>query len=330
MLLSGCLVVGCWGKIDLFANGGGEAGVEIPGDVGPGPCALTDPNDPPIPCGPSDGGWSCPTPTKVATCPIDTPCMATVKQSSPRSVYRIGRLRLWKPDALLSLASSLFDPKVAARCANGGTEELSWLLAVDRRSNTLTTGSSRPSTDGRTFQFVDEATSSDAATCLGVPAPPVRIAPARAPIAMTGTGFAAAPMPALDIAIYDASGLPTVLPLREVSIRVPSTPDPSCIGSWNPKFWCDGDFLGWTTGGAIVAKITAEEADRVLIRPAGCQSLCAILVNDFTKTDGKVCKRGPDGKVPEIGDSCAGGTGCKNAFTLSATFGAYGVTATGF
>lgn len=54
-----------------------------------------------------------------------------------------------------------------------------------------------------------------------------------------------------------------------------------------------------------------------------------ILVNDVTKTDGKRCKRGPDGKVPEIGNSCLGGTGCKNACLLSTSFGAYGVAASG-
>jgi len=50
---------------------------------------------------------------------------------------------------------------------------------------------------------------------------------------------------------------------------------------------------------------------------------------DFRRcVDGKVCKRGPDGKVPEIGDACIGGTSCKNAWLFSATFGSYGVTIT--
>jgi hypothetical protein len=47
------------------------------------------------------------------------------------------------------------------------------------------------------------------------------------------------------------------------------------------------------------------------------------MVNDATKTVSGLCKRGADGKIPEWGDSCVGGTSCKNAFTFSATFGSY-------
>jgi len=354
-LLIGCLVLGCAGKVDSATSGGdaavipdgGEGVPEVspptpeagPIDVGPPiptDCTSIDPSNPPIGCTPESMGASpCTSTAKVASCPTDTACMATVKQSLPRTTHRIGRLRLWKPDALLSLAPIAFDPNVNAKCANVGTEQFSWLLTVDRSANTLTTGSARASTDGRTFALVDQtlAPSALGSICPGFVGSSIRIAPVTTAISVTGTGFAAAPMAALNVAIYDAIsdefGVPIVLPLREVSIRVPSMPDPSCIGSWNPKYWCDGDTLGWTTGGAITAKISVEEADRVPIKSAGCQSLCAILVNDSTKTDGRVCKRGPDGKVPEIGNTCLGGASCKNAFTLSTTFGAYGVTATG-
>lgn len=345
LFLLGCLLVGCAGKVDSTGEPRDEAGVaesgtpttetgvEPPIDVGPPPpagCTFTDPLNPPAACGP-EGSPPCSATSKVASCPTDNPCMAPVKQSLPTTTHRIGRLRLWKPDALLSLASIAFDPNLNARCANGGTESMSWLLSIDRTTKTLTTGSSHASTDGRTFAYVDETLdpSKLAAVCPGFTAPaPIRIAAAKVPFAVTGSGFAAQ-IPSLNVANYDSSGVPIVLPLREVSMRVPSMPDPSCIGSWEAKYWCDGDSLGWTTGGSIVAKISAEDADNVPIKSAGCQSLCAILVNDSTKTDGRRCKRGPDGKVPEIGDTCLGGTGCKNAFLLSTSFAAYGVTTSG-
>jgi hypothetical protein len=68
----------------------------------------------------------------------------------------------------------------------------------------------------------------------------------------------------------------------------------------------------------------------VPVKSAGCQSLCALLANDPTKTEAatKTCKKNADGSYPEIGDTCVGGASCKNAFRLVATFAAYGVTIT--
>lgn len=300
----------------------------------PGGCKLTDPLAPPIACGPIEGGATvCSSTTKVASCPMDSGCMATVKQSGPLLDHRIGRLRLWAPDALLSLTSIAFDPNINARCANSGTESFNWLLQINRTARTLKTGSAKPSADGVKFSFLDESFSgaSTSAICPGFvgPTAPLDLRPVTVEYAVVGAGLETGEetllIPSLNVAIYDSSGIPIVLPLRQARFRVASLDDTTCIGSWNKSYWCDGDSLGWTTGGRVVAKITAEDADRVPIKSAGCQSLCAILVNDATKTDGKTCKRGPDGKIPEIGTHCVGGTSCKNAFLFSATFGSYGI-----
>lgn len=341
-----CLFLGCAGKVDADTGdaslddvGGSESGTTVEGGVPDvtgtethptpaNPCDLVDPLYPPISCTPSAGGAvPCTTTTKVASCPTDTACMATVKQSLPTTTHRISRLRFWRPSALLSLTGIAFDPNINPRCQNDGTEGFSWLLKLDRATNTLTTGSSHPSTDGRTFALVDETIDASKleAVCPGFTAPSIRIQPAKVLVTPSGTGFSAN-IPSLNVASYDLSGVPIVLPLRELAMRVPSMPDPSCIGSWNRSYWCDGDFLGWTTGGSIVAKISVADADNVPVKNAGCQSLCAILVNDSTKTAGKRCRRSADGSLPEIGDTCVGGTGCKNAFLLSTTFGAYGVS----
>ncbi|MBI2389741.1 MAG: hypothetical protein HYV09_09105 [Deltaproteobacteria bacterium] len=325
-LLVASLIVmaGCAGKLETSAADAGTGGV--------GPSCDETGGAPPIDCPPVTGPTApaCSSVEKVKACPTDNPCMAPVKQSGAVLSHRIGRLRFWAPASMSNLAAIAFDPNVNAHCANSGTEGLSWLLQLDRGADTLRVGSSPPSPDGRTFSFLPDLWSGEAlaAVCPGFigPASPASLASVETRILKSGSGFAADVIPQLNVAIFDASGVPMVLPLREVTIRADAMPDPTCIGSWNPNLWCDGDSLGWTTGGTITAKITAEDADRVPVRPAGCQSLCAIFVNDATKTEGKVCKRGSDGKLPEIGDACVGGTGCKNAFLMRMSFASYGVT----
>lgn len=244
--------------------------------------------------------------------------MARVRQSSSRSDLRIGRLRFWRPQALLSLSSIQFDPHVNARCANGGTEALSWLLRIE--GDSLTTGSARPSIDGKTFWLATD-TLAGPSECPGFPGTAISVAPVTASLIRRDSGFSAR-IDALNIALFRDG---YALPFRDVVIDVPAMNNPSCIGAWNPRWWCDGDSLGWTTGGKITAKITLEDSDRIPIKPAGCQSLCAILVNDAARTDGKVCKRDGSGKLPEIGDACVGATDCKNAFAFTMTFAAYGI-----
>lgn len=301
------------------------------GGGGGGACdEPTDIENPPIACGPAEGGAPvCSSTDKVKSCP-DNACMYRTEQTGPTKNFRMGRIRLWAPTSLMNLASIAVDPNVNARCANAGSESFTWLMQVDTAAKTLRTGGSRGSTDDTTFSFLEESV--DASKVEGIcpgfvgPKDPVDLRPVNTTYTEDASGaFTTPKMALINVPIFDSSGVPIILPLREAMLKNVKM-DGSCIGKYEKKYWCDGDSLGWTTGGAIIAKITAEEADRVPVKSAGCQSLCAILVNDSTKTDGKVCKRGPDGKVPEIGTTCLGGTGCKNAFQLSATFGAYGVT----
>lgn len=333
--------IGCGGSVAASPDAAAidEAGgvdtavpdVAIP-DAGPTSCAAPNPLDPPLGCGPSAGDPPCSSTSNVSRCPTDNACMAPVKQAGPILRHRVGHLRLRAPEALLALTPIAFDPNVNAKCANGGTEGLSWLLQIDINTKSLRTGPSRPSTDGATFAFLNETVSGDSlsAVCPGFvgPATPIAVRAETTPFVAAGAGFNAAPIPQLTLASFDSSGIPIIFPLREARIRVGSLADPTCIGKWSREYWCDGDTLGWTDGGSIVAKISVEDADRVPIKSAGCQSLCAILVNDATKTEGKACKRGPDGKVPPIGNACIGGEGCNNAWLFSASFSSYGVNIT--
>ncbi len=301
-------------------------------------CELKDPLEPPINCGPPDEGASkCSSTNNVASCPANE-CMATVDQSGPTTNLRMGRIRLWAPDALLALTPIAIDPNVNPTCANGGAESFTWLIQVDSAKKEIKTGGARASTDnGKTFGFLDESVDasklndicpgflSAAEVTAGVP---VDLRPVTKPYTETNGALTTEKIDLVNVPIFDSSGLPIILPLRSAQIK-DMTIKGSCVGKFEKDYWCDGTTLGWTTGGAIVAKMTADEADRVPVKSAGCQSLCAILVNDSTKTDGKRCKKGSDGKVPEIGTHCSkeGGT-CKDSFLLSATFGAYGVNIT--
>jgi hypothetical protein len=290
-----------------------------------------DPLEPPINCGPEGGGATkCSSTDKVKDCPSNE-CQYQVEQTGTTKNFRMGRIRLWSPDALLSLTSIAVDPNVNAKCQNGGTETFTWLMQVDTAGKKIKTGGARNSTDSKTFSFLAEKVDASKveAICPGFVGPkdPVDLSPVESTITMDGDKFTTPQIAQINVPIFDSSGTPIILPLREAFIKNAEIKG-SCIGKFQKEYWCDGDSLGWTTGGAIIAKITAEDADRVPVKSAGCQSLCAILVNDATKTEGKVCKR-VDGKIPEIGTHCVGGGSCKNAFLLSATFGAYGVTITG-
>lgn len=289
-------------------------------------------------CGPSELGDSpCTNTTSVATCPTDTACMAMRKQSGAKSDYRFGRLEFAAPASLLALEGIAFTPFVNPNCVDKlSGEGLNLLLRLDRSSGTIQIGGAARSVDHATFSFLGTSfdPSTYASVCPGAASAgsaPFALAPASSCISWStgGTSFSTGTMATLNIPIYDTpSGPPMMLPLREASLQdVTVSPDGNCIGSWQRSFFC-GMSVGWTTDGAIVGKIAADDADRIVIKKVGCQSLCALLVNDSSKTDSSGhCRKDASGRViAGLGDTCVGGAGCKNAFQFTAAFAAYGVT----
>lgn len=166
--------------------------------------------------------------------------MARAPQTASLFEHRIGRLRLWRPESLLSLTSIVFDPNINARCANTGTEGLSWLLRVDGAAKTLETGDAHPSIDGARFSFARESVE-PASGCPGFvdPKAPWSLAPVTTAITREGTGFAAATIPSLNVPIFGEDSSVMVLPLRDVVLKVPSMSSPSCIGRWDELFGDD-------------------------------------------------------------------------------------------
>lgn len=282
---------------------------------------------PPIGCGPRD--VCAPTCSKAPACP-DNACMSPVTSRDPDvTALRLGRSKVWAPEALRSLAAIAIDANVTAKCA-GGTEAFNWLIKIDRKNGTITTGGARASADGKTYKFAREQIqpATIASVCPGFPATgePIDIGPVTTAFSFTGTKFTSPTAKKVNVAIF-SDDVPLVLPLSESTLTdVQLSENGSCVGTFHKNYACDGDTRGWSTGGAIVSKITVEDADRVPIKAAGCQSLCALLANEPALIGpDKRCKRGPDGKIPAIGDACVGGEGCKNAFKLMTTFGAYTV-----
>jgi len=351
-LLFGSALVACGGKTVDSADDTGVAPPDtntdsksdvpestiVPDIDAPAPSCMppVPPDDPPIACGPKESGAPKCGLSSKDTCPTSNACMAPVEQSGDLLRHRISRLRAWYPDALLAITAIAIDPNVNPSCFNGGAESLNWLLRIDRKASTLTTGAAHKSTDGKTYTFANEPAGSPSVVCPGFvgSTTPLTIASATTPITFSGDVFTSTPIPFLAIPIFETGGGGMVLPFREVIMKnARLSAGGTCIGNFDRDYWCDGDTLGWTTGGALLAKISIDDADHVPVKSAGCQSLCAILVNDLAKTTKSsaghtVCKRNPDGTYPELGDTCLGSGSCKNAFRFTATFASYGVAIT--
>ncbi|MEO7094491.1 MAG: hypothetical protein ABI175_14645 [Polyangiales bacterium] len=303
------------------------------GDTSPGASCTSgtiDRDNPPDPCGPDTTLPKCRSASEIATCPTDTACMASAKQSGDVLSYRMGRIKLWAPEALLSLSALAVDPNVNPKCFNNGNESFNWLLQVDKKNNTLTTGGAPINPAHNNFAFSERKVlgSELDAVCPGFVGPAeTDLKKVVVPITFSGNKFSSSEIAKINIPIFEGT-VPIILPIQQGFIKnVTISADNNCIGAFNKDYWCDGDSLGWTTGGTIVGKITVEDADKVPVKTAGCQSLCAILANDSSKVSGKLCKRGSDGKIPNIGDAKVSVD--NDAFQLSATFAAFGVTIAG-
>ncbi len=319
-------------------DGGSDASANAACDPGNG--VTIDPANPPLPCGPTDfADGKCANVSAVSSCPQGSTgngCMAQVPQSGNKIDLRMGRLQLYFPSSLQAVAGIAVDPAVKAFCDTSGTEQFNWVMHVDLDAKTITTGGAHASTDHKNFAFATDTVmgSSLDGICKGFGSGPnINLAPVSGNITVTGNSFTTDVINKVNVPIFaPGTSVPIILPLSQTKLQdVTLSADHSCVGSWNPLYSC-GASKGWTTGGAVVGYITVAEADAVPVKDAGCQSLCALLVGDMSKTaknagGNAVCAKNADGSYPAIGDSdLAGGT--KNAFRLSATFGAYGITIT--
>ena len=237
--------------------------------------------------------------------------------------FRIRRLNIATPEAL---AGPLIQDTVvtlnislaAKECAEQGKGLFTWLLQVDRKNNTLTTGGAPPPDDpfGQGFCF--------ARFDLGQ----TKIAPITTNVAFEGDTFHSTQPQKLGIPIFIDQRIESVivLPITDVEVRgVTISDDGQCIGHLNPLALdqnCMDDSLcaKWQTAGALGGYITLEEADAVKIAVLNNKSLCAFLSGEIEK-----CARDPGGKILYQGDFCSTDKkpgGCADSVWLAATFAA--------
>jgi len=238
--------------------------------------------------------------------------------------FRIRRLKIATPEAL---AGDLIQNNVVTlnidlaekSCGEQGTGLFTWLLQVDRKNNTLTTGGAPPPTDaiGQGFCF--------ARFDLG----PNKITPVTSKIVFDGDTFKSTEPQKLDIPIFISADVSTVivLPITDVVVQgVTISDDGNCIGHMNrlaldPQCLDDLSLCSkWQTSGALGGFITLEEAEGVKISILNNKSLCAFLAGETTS-----CSRDATGKINYQGDFCSKDKqpgSCADSMWLAATFAA--------
>lgn len=294
--------------------------------------------------GTGTGTGSCvkPTDCSLANCKctaVDTECAGIVDNAGQTKFgLRMSELDITKPAALSSglvagIVAQAVGPNDGA-CYLGGKGTFSWLLQFDTAAKTLKTGGAKPVDDPAAgYAFIDEM-------IAGVHVAPITF-PATSPD--TSGMFAAAAGLDLYVPIYIDATTVVILPLKaaKFSAGYLSTSQ-NCIGKFNsagldpmggclpetgkPSFLTSGTNLGAKLDGMI----TLEDADKVIVSSAK-QSLCYLLAGSdptYGQDDAagnKICKRDTANKITFAGDSCASGTGCTDAMSLTATFAAASV-----
>jgi hypothetical protein len=239
---------------------------------------------------------------------------------------RIRRLKITTPAALagefiqkniVTLNIDLAEPT----CGEPGKGLFSWLLQIDRKTNTLITGGAPPASDpiGKGFCFARFAT---------VGANPVQVAPITSKIAFSGETFRTLEPQKVKIPIFTTPNVASVilLPITDVQVSGATlSADGNCIGKLNPLALSpactssDATCSKWKTAGAIGGFITLEEADAVKIELLG-KSLCAFFSGDTVQ-----CARDGAGKIVYRADFCSTDKqagSCRDSVWLSATFAA--------
>jgi hypothetical protein len=237
--------------------------------------------------------------------------------------FRIRRLNIATPEAL---AGELIQNTVVTlnidlaekSCGEQGKGLFTWLLQVDRKNNTLTTGGAPPPTDaiGQGFCF--------ARFDLG----PTKVEPITTKIVFDGDKFRSTDRLKVKIPIFlnEDVGSVILLPISDVVLDgVTISDDGNCIGRFNeialdPGCFDDSLCSKWTTSGSLGGYITLEEADQVKIRDLNNKSLCSFLAGEAES-----CARDPSGKILFKGDYCSTDKtagSCADSVWLAATFAA--------
>lgn len=295
-------------------------------------CSVKAGETPPATCddsdGECDGTGGCT--INEAKCGSASTCLPMADNKGKDVLdFRIRRLNVATPDAL---KSKVIRDGVLTNAINLGTKECSdksgtgdftWLVRVDKKAGTLTTGGAALSTDifGLGYCFAN--------TTVGA----LRVEPAVFPITFQGNTFGSTTNQRLNVPIF-SSITPDViiLPLSDVKVAgVTLSEEGNCIGKFRKTALgadCseNADSCSkWQTAGALSGYITLEDADLVLI-PQTSSSLCTLLTQSTKGADNK-CQR-QNGVIVPKGDYCSKDKkpgSCQDSVWLAATFAAAAV-----
>ena len=241
--------------------------------------------------------------------------------------FRIRRLNIAAPpqlatDFIQNTVVTLNIDLNEQSCGELGKGLFTWLLQVDKKQNTLTTGGAPPPSDpiGQGFCFATFDVGGS------------KVEPMHTSIAFdaNGTTFKTLEKKKLSVPIFLANELASVvlLPLSDVILQgVTLSNDGDCIGAFNqaaldPTCVDDRALCSkWATAGSLGGYITLEEADTVKIRDLSNKSLCSLLAGDSTLA----CARDGAGKIVFKGDYCSTDktpASCADSVWLAATFAA--------
>lgn len=298
---------------------------------GAGACEAAPGEIPAADCDSSEGSCSATPGCTIdeARCGSKSTCLPTGDNRGKDVLdFRIRRLNIATPPAL---AGSFIQNTVVnlnidldeKACAELGKGLFTWLLRVDRTTNTMITGGAPPSADpiGTGFCFARFDLNG------------ARVEPLVAKIAFEGSTFTAQERANVKIPIFltDQLASAILLPISQALVKdVTISEEGNCIGRFreaalDPSCVEARELCTkWQTSGALGGFITLDEADTVKIRELNNKSLCSFLSGESDLT----CKRGADGKVLYKGDYCSetgAPGGCGDSVWLAATFAASAV-----
>src|SRR5215467_2633230 len=137
----------------------------------------------------------------AARCGSQSTCLPMTSNTPTVQDFRIRRLTIAAPPPLTEANSALVQETVvdhgvnlnAPDCGENGDGSFTWLIHVDRGSNTLKTGGAPPSPDpfGQGYCFVDLVASGG-----------LHLQPVTLPAHFTGSTFSTDPVPKLNIGIF--------------------------------------------------------------------------------------------------------------------------------
>lgn len=270
-------------------------------------------------------------PTDAACTKVQSDCVALVdNKEQAKFSLRMAHLGVEKPAALASpLVKTFVENGVGlnlAKCNVNGGGTFNLLMQFDTTAKTLTVGGAKPVTDPtKGYSFVTTTVGGN------------DIKPVTVDVTIGADGvFTQAKGIDIVLPIYlspTAMEPAVLLPIQQAKLSGTLTDSNNCIGKFDPSQLTPKVCTGgkpYTDAADLDGHITLEQADTVILKDLGNQSLCVLLSGDpTTYGDGAMpnkCKRTAD-KINFQGDWCnaTNDTACADSVKLTGKLAASAV-----